>query len=273
MSPPILPQSLRFFHHLFIVVLLTILTQIGGLLYLLTQYTFRNASRLKKSKRIGLFVLCYLLCTYLVVPLVAPLFGRERIINTKIIRAQNLLYALANRNYVRPELNATLKSVASELDHLYPGTHVVYLDANFPFIDGFPLLPHLSHNDGRKLDITFVYTDANGTATNLKPSRSGYGVFEEAHGNERNQTNECKDNGYWQYDFSKYLTLGKTNSGLSLDEEKTKAIVNLIISQDQVGKLFIEPHLESRLNLTGNKIRFHGCQAVRHDDHIHFQLK
>jgi hypothetical protein len=27
------------------------------------------------------------------------------------------------------------------------------------------------------------------------------------------------------------------------------------------------------LGLTNNKIRFHGCHAVRHDDHLHVQLK
>ena len=30
---------------------------------------------------------------------------------------------------------------------------------------------------------------------------------------------------------------------------------------------------KTRLLLTSDKIRFHGCQAVRHDDHIHVQLK
>jgi len=33
------------------------------------------------------------------------------------------------------------------------------LDANFPFFDGFPILPHLSHNDGNKIDIAFYYGD------------------------------------------------------------------------------------------------------------------
>jgi hypothetical protein len=32
--------------------------------------------------------------------------------------------------------------------------------------------------------------------------------------------------------------------------------------------------LKARWNLTQyDKIRFHGCQAVRHDDHIHTQVK
>ncbi len=34
-----------------------------------------------------------------------------------------------------------------------------------------------------------------------------------------------------------------------------------------------KPHLKTRLKLSSAKIRFHGCQAVRHDDHIHVQLR
>ena len=33
------------------------------------------------------------------------------------------------------------------------------------------------------------------------------------------------------------------------------------------------PHLKARLGLNSNKVRFHGCHAVRHDDHFHVQLK
>ena len=47
---------------------------------------------------------------------------------------------------------ARITSVIKELN----GTNIEihYLDANFPFINKFPLLPHLSHNDGKKIDIT-----------------------------------------------------------------------------------------------------------------------
>jgi hypothetical protein len=54
---------------------------------------------------------------------------------------------------------------------------------------------------------------------------------------------------------------------------RTKALVNMFVSEYEIGKIFIEPHLKTRLKLTSDKIRFHGCQAVRHDDHIHVQLR
>ena len=57
------------------------------------------------------------------------------------------------------------------------------------------------------------------------------------------------------------------------DEERTKALVLLFAANQSIGKIFIEPHLKQRLHLTSNKIRFHGCRAVRHDDHLHVQLK
>jgi hypothetical protein len=35
------------------------------------------------------------------------------------------------------------------MDEKFPGTVTIALDANFPFVNGFPLLPHLSHADGK----------------------------------------------------------------------------------------------------------------------------
>jgi hypothetical protein len=37
-----------------------------------------------------------------------------------------------------------------------------------------------------------------------------------------------------------------------------------------VRRVFIEPHLKARLDLARlSKVRFAGCRAARHDDHIH----
>jgi len=150
---------------------------------------------------------------------------------------------------------------------------MIYLDANFPFIDKFPLLPHLSHNDGRKVDVSLIYEEPNGQLTNKKPSISGYGVYENPTAKEYDQNAVCKQRGNWQYDFPKYLTLGTINKDIEFSEKGTRELAILILRQNSTGKLFIEPHLKKRLNLTSGKVRFHGCQAVRHDDHIHFQLK
>jgi hypothetical protein len=156
----------------------------------------------------------------------------------------------------------------------FPGTITNYLDANFPFIDKFPLIPHLSHNDGKKLDLSFCYRDTKtGKPTNECPSIIGYGICEEPQPNEKNTAEFCNNKGYWQYSFLTKVISQKNKQHFTFDSEKTSVLVNLFASQLNIGKIFIEPHLKTRLHLNSDKIRFHGCQAVRHDDHIHVQLK
>ena len=261
---------MRIILHIVIIALLTIITQIGGILYLLSLILIKKSNR---RKRIGVFLILYLTSTFLIVPNIAPIFGREKIINTKTIQAHSFFYKLANRNYVRPKLNSALQNISIQLKKNNSKIKLIYLDANFPFINKFPLLPHLSHNDGKKIDISLVYENKNGELTNKKVSRSGYGVYENPTKKEYDQISGCKNKGYWQYDFPKYLTLGRVNKDIVFSEKGTREIMKIIVNQNEVGKIFIEPHLKNRLNLNSQKIRFLGCQAVRHDDHIHFQLK
>ncbi len=178
---------------------------------------------------------------------------------------------LLNRHYVKKRLAADLNEIAKAFDIKYPGAKLTYLDANFPFVDGFPLLPHRSHDDGRKVDISFMYK-RNGQAVNTKPARSGYGYYEEPKSGEYNMPKECIDRGFWQYDFPKYLTLGSSDKYI-FDEKRTKDLIYLILNRSTTQKVFIEPHLKSRLTIDHAKCRYHGCRAVRHDDHIHYQIK
>jgi len=254
--------------HILLFLILTLLTQVGGLALILgllisNQFEFRF--------RKPLFVLfMYLFFTYLAVPFIAPFFGREKLKNTEKIMPTSYMTILLNRNYVRPEMNELLQRVS---DKLPTGMALKYLDANFPFIDNFPLLPHLSHNDGRKIDLSFVYSDSTGKMTNLKPSRSGCGIFENPENVEFSQTEFCLAAGYWQYDYPKYLTLGEVNDGLTFSVNGTKELMIAILSEYTVGKVFIEKHLRERMKLKDDRLKFQGCQAVRHDDHIHIQLK
>ena len=258
--------------HLFIIILLTAITQTGGVIYIISLFLIRNQSKKKRLKRFLAFTLTYLLTTFLVIPYMAPIFGREKIKESKNVKAHSFFYKLTNRNYVKPEMNDIITNISNDFSSEHKGIKLVYLDANFPFIDGFPLLPHLSHNDGKKLDVSLIYEE-KGVLTNKKPSISGYGVYEEPINTEYNQTLICKKNGNWQYDFPKYLTFGRINKEIKFSKKGTKNLAKEIINQPEVGKIFIEPHLKQRFELTSKKVRFHGCQAVRHDDHIHFQLK
>ncbi len=266
-------RALKIVIHSVLIVFLSLVTQIGGLIYLITLFTFRDSQTKKKLKQSLVFISLYLGSTYFIVPQLAPFFGREKIVDSNHLEVHSWVYKLCNRDYVTSELHSTLHSIADNLNSKYPKLKLIYLDANFPFIDGFPLLPHLSHNDGKKIDVTFIYEDSNAHVVNLKPSRSGYGIYENPRDNESNQTEVCKSYGYWQYDFPKYLSLGKVNADVQFSKKGTKDLIIKILEEESLQKLFIEPHLKNRLDLSHSKIRFHGCQAVRHDDHIHFLVK
>jgi len=261
--------------------LLTVLTQVGGLVYLLSILThkltdkFTNKNYLKATYRFTSFLALYCLTTFLIVPVVAKPLGRVPLpwTATNHLRPLNILTCFLNRNYVRPELKEAAFEVANEMNNKFPGTTTNFLDANFPFINKFPLIPHLSHNDGKKLDLSFCYRDAKtNQPTNLCPSYIGYGICEEPRPNEKNTADYCAAKGYWQYSFITKVVSQNNKQDFTFDSVRTKALASLFASSPSIGKIFIEPHLKTRLNLSSDKIRFHGCRAVRHDDHIHVQL-
>ena len=251
--------------------ILTIITQIGGIAYFISLYLNKKWKTNLKLKQIITFLGVYLLCTFIIVPLLAPIFGREKVKHTESIKPTNYMTVLLNRNYVRPNLNTLLQNTEKELKNT--GIEIHYLDANFPFINKFPLLPHLSHNDGKKIDISLIYETSKGVISTRQKSVSGYGVFENPKPHEYNQIEKCINQGYFQYDYPKYITFGEMNEDLTFSNIGTKKIVQSFLKSNLLGKLFIEPHLKQRLNLKNNRIRYHGCRAVRHDDHIHVQLK
>jgi hypothetical protein len=252
---------------------LTIVTQIGGIVWILNFGLFRfwkdKASRWTK---LGFFLVLYLVVSFLIVPHIAKLSGRVplSVFKSGNLIPHNIITPLLNRHYVKHQLKSQLTIIANKLNTENNKLKLSYLDANFPLIDGFPLLPHLSHNDGRKVDLALYYTKEK-IAGNLKPSNSGYGKFEEPMESESNQTNECKSKGYWYYDYSKFLTFGSRDD-LEFDLVNTKTLVNYILHDSITQKVFIEPHLKRRMNLTNAKIKFQGCHSVRHYDHLHYQI-
>ncbi|CAM1363819.1 conserved hypothetical protein [Tenacibaculum litopenaei] len=259
---------IKFLIHSSIILVLTIITQIGGILYLLSILLFYKYTRRIK---LMVFTSLYLLATFFIVPKIAPLFGRVKIANTPYLTQHSLFTVLCNRNYVRPTLHKVLQKTGKQLQTYYPGVKISYLDACFPFFDGFPLLPHLSHKDGKKIDLNFMYLLPSGQPTSQGPSVSGYGVFQAPKPGEQNKPAYCHQKGYWQYSFTKYLTFGSTDE-LRYSSKHTKKLVQLLLRQSAVKKIFLEPHLIQRMGIQHSKLRFHGCKAVRHDDHLHVQL-
>ena len=266
---------------LILICLLTAVTQVGGLVFLISLLTFGLIDkRLNKqwtrvtAKLLSLTIL-YLIFVFVIVPLTAKSFGRVPlpVFENRHLKPANIWTCLLNRNYVRPQLRDITYKVAESMNSKYPGTTINYLDGNFPFIDKFPLLPHLSHNDGKKLDLSFQYNDSQtGQMTSDIPSFIGYGICEEPKKGEENKPEDCDKKGYWQYNLLRDIVSQDNKDKFTFDNKRTKELVNSFASHDGLGKIFIEPHLKTRLGLTSSKIRFHGCQAVRHDDHIHVQL-
>lgn len=199
-----------------------------------------------------------------------PYFATEK----TPIKPLNFLTVVLNRHYVKPKMRDQMFLIANDLRVEFPNTQIAYLDANFPYFNGFPLLPHLSHDDSEKLDLAFFYKDkATQKLLNTSPSWMGYGVYAAPQKGELNQPNICRKKGYWQYSFLEKITPQWKKGEVIIDAQRTKRFLQLLAKNKAVKKIFIEPHLKTRWGLNSyQKIRYHGCHAVRHDDHIHVQL-
>ena len=274
-------RVLRFLGVFILVVLLTLLTHIGGVIYLLSRLAFPFLNR-RVSNRVlracyisSVFLILYITFTFLLIPSIASHFGRVPmpLFTSGNIQPVNIVTCILNRHYVRTDLKDVAIKVANEMNQQFPGTTLNYLDAGFPFFDEFPLFPHLSHNDGKKLDIALYYTIAStGKETNSCPSFIGYGISEEPGADEVNTALTCGTQGFWQYSLMKKMLPQSNKKNYVFDAVRTKDVIQLFCAAPNIEKIFIEPHLKTRMGLTNGKIRFHGCQAVRHDDHIHLQI-
>lgn len=266
-------KGLKILWVVFSFLLLTILTQVGGLALLAG---LGISTTIRKKWPWQSFLIClgiYFILTLIVVPVVAPFWGREAIRHNDRIYPAHFSTVLLNRNYVTPDLNQFLTETSQDPVLSKHNIHLVYLDANFPFVKGFPLLPHLSHDDGKKIDLGFVYQTPDNQFTNRQRSRSGYGVFVDPLPGEPNQPKACQKQGFNQYSLTQYLTFGKVNPHLEFSMPGTRYLLQAILKQPGLEKIFLEPHLKERLQLPDSRIRFHGCHAVRHDDHLHLQIR
>ncbi len=258
--------------------LLTAITQTGGVIYLLYLAVTRNQREVEWKgligglKKVGAYLLLYLIFNLTLTPFLAKfVFNRVPmpIYHETRIKPANAFIWLANRHYVSPALQNLLYESAQALPK---DQAMVYLDANFPWIDGFPLVGHLSHDDGQKIDLAFVYTNPEGEYLNTGKSLSGYGIAESPHSDEVNQPALCDDQGHWQYSLTTRWAFDRFPE-YTFDRQANRRLLQALALNNKTGKIFIEPHLKTRLELQWfQKIRFHGCHAVRHDDHIHLQL-
>ena len=254
--------------HGLIVIALTLLTQLGGIAYLLALALPRRA-----FTRIVGFLAFYIWLGVLA-SFTAPLFDRVPLACSAnanpVLHAQSRLYCLLNRHYVSLDTLNYAAQLAVTVDAVHPGTRTLTLDAGFPFLDGMPLLPHLSHDDGQKLDFAFYYTDAEGNyLPGVTPSPIGYWGFEDP---TSGSTEPCADSSglSLRWNMSWLQTLMRD---VQLDEDRTRTALRWIAENPPPGgKVFVEPHLLERLGVSAPHIRFQGCRAARHDDHFHVEI-
>ena len=253
----------------FIFALLTILTQIGGVAYLVGLGTARAFGVQFVLNRMLIFVASYTAMSVTSL-FIAPAFDRVSLpcFGDGPLVAQSPLYCVLNRQYVSPEMLLVAEDLASYMAETFPGTQTLTLDANFPFFDGFPLLPHLSHDDGEKLDLAFYYESEGAYEPSQTRSPIGYWAFEEPRsGDPEPCENTSGPTLRWDVAWFKAF-----HNDLTLEPARTREALVWLSQRREVSKLFVEPHLKARLGVQATTIRFQGCRAARHDDHIHLQL-
>ena len=245
---------MRLAGHGLVILLLTALTQVGGLAWLLA-LRFRHRMLAFLGAYVALSLLAHL---------AAPIFGREALpCFGSPLRSQSPFYCALNRTYADPRLIAVAQDLAAHMEAQFPGTVTLTLDGSFPLFDGVPLLPHLSHDDGKKLDLAYYYAGPKGYEPGLTRSPLGYFAFEAG-------PTDCPKRSLtlrWDMDWLQGLWPDRR-----LEPSRTAEALRFLAQDPRLGRIFVEPHLRTRLGVDGPGFGFQGCRAARHDDHIHIQL-
>jgi hypothetical protein len=177
------------------------------------------------------------------------------------LRPVSIGYCLTRRHYVTPVARTVLLAVANGVARDHPGAVVLFMDASWPK-GTRPMPPHFSHGDGREVDLALFFATPTGKPLTAPPTLNGYGAFEPP-SHEAGRVCVGVAGPHHEPDPS-------ASRSWRLDEARTSDLVRRLIADPHVRRVFIEPHLKTRLGLAReDKVRFAGCKAARHDDHIH----
>jgi hypothetical protein len=142
---------------------------------------------------------------------------------------------------------------------------------DFRSFDGFPLMPHLSHRDGLKVDLAYYYREADGRPVfwTARPVRSATGPMRRRG---RRGSTPCAN-------ATAEPALGLRRAAVAGDApgrpERMRAMLAWLTTEGRtygLRKILIEPHLKQRWAPGVDMVRFQGCRAARHDDHLHLEL-
>ncbi len=250
---------------------LTVLTQLGGF----ALWPLMGSSRLLRSNGrryllVAAAVASYSLVMFVLAPVLAGLGGRVRLpcLDRGSLRPRSLLYCATGRNFVAARLRDDAVAIAREVERARPGTAVYYLDGGFPVGAGFPMLPHLSHGDGRRLDLALYFLHADGSPASPGGSPIGYFGYARM---PAGRTAACPAG--WRDLRWDLPWLQRSWRSRDLDAERTAVLVRAVVELPGIRAILLEPHIRDRLDVTSSKIRFQGCGAARHDDHVHLEVE
>lgn len=272
-------RILGFLAWMLLVILLTFSSQTGGVILLVVLMLRRLLPRPKTKLRgcirnWSIFLTLYAVINFLLVPQIAQRWNKVPLpVFSENLRPHRLAYALLNRHYVTPQMRSTLLETAAAMQKKFPGTVTYYLDSSHPL--GTPrLYPHLKHKSGRKTDVCFYYQKKENPQEKVNnPGLLGYGYFAPPLPGETDLPADCAKRGSWWYGITGRFLWRGTGQDTEIDAERTTYFLQLLSRNAQVRRVFIEPHLKERFGLRQDpKIRFHGCWAVRHDDHAHVEV-
>jgi murein endopeptidase len=179
-------------------------------------------------------------------------------------------YCRQGKHYVTPAARTLLIRLSGELSAERPGAVVRYMEASWPR-GARPMPPHRSHGDGHEVDLALFYLGRDGRRLAKPPHAPGppiapgYGAYEPP---QREGQRVCTGPGpHDRPDPPAWRTW-------RLDEAGTGDLIRKLVAEPGVRRVFVEPHLKDRLGFAHEaKVRFAGCVAARHDDHIHVDFR
>jgi murein endopeptidase len=179
--------------------------------------------------------------------------------------ANDPLYCMRDRNWVTPRGQAVMRDVADEVAQKHPGSVVMYMEASWPS-GKRPMPPHLSHGDGRQIDVALFYQSLEGKPLPRPPNPAGYFAYEPPRPSDPRPCKGVKRPGP-NDDPPK-------DRKWRLDEERTRDLIRALLADKRVRRLLLEPHLKRRLGFADDpRIRFLGCNTMRHDSHVHVDIR
>lgn len=255
-------------------ILLTFTTQVGGVVYLcalgLGKYIHVRTSINTYVSRFFIFIFLYAFVSVLLIPPLALKFYNRVPLpcsEGQNLQPRSLLFCIFNRHYVTKPTHIAMIEVADKVEQRVSGTVTYYLDASFPFFNHFPCLPHLSHKKGTSLDLSFYYRDKATKMPVIPPSLMGYWLYEQP---KIGDVQPCQD--YKEFSLRwNFNIFQPKHPAYEIDSRRMRILIESL-TRSKIKKILLESHLKHRFAPHNTSVRFQGCQAARHDDHLHIEF-